>query len=327
MAEKKSSAERRARVIFIGNQKGGVGKTATSLNLASALVERGRRVLVIDLDMTGGATKALNVPRAGWHGSYELLTGEPPLECVIRSGGDDEIMLPPGVDLIASNRRLSGLENWLHERQQQWVVQQDLLLEPIAQLRPFYDYIFFDTPPQVTTTTLPAMKASDFVLLATTPERLSVEGIAEALSDVDVCRRSANKDLLVLGIVVCAMPNPPTVLAKQLSDYLRKKCLDDRGRSYKFEASISRSTVVADATAKGTTVVLYDGSHRVADQYRDLAKEFEARIALFSSEERPALEPSVPQRIELAEALDDAEEPSPRPAAPDAEPHAAMGEG
>lgn len=88
---------------------------------------------------------------------------------------DEEVKLPPGIDLVPSSKQLVELEEWMRRRDNKWRIHQDLLLGPIEQLRGSYDFIFFDTPPQVTTTTLPAMKAADFVILSCMPEKASTE--------------------------------------------------------------------------------------------------------------------------------------------------------
>lgn len=265
-------------VVMVGNQKGGVAKTTTVLNLASALVERGKKVLVIDLDATGGATKGLGAPSSGWHTSYDLMTaGAPPMDCVIHYG-DEEVKLPPGVDLIPASKQLVELDEWMRRRENKWRIHQDLLLAPLQQLRGSYDFIFLDTPPQVTTTTLPAMKASDFVILSTMPETASTDQLADAMEDVRTCQAGPNPNLKLLGIVISAMPRPMTVLARQLNEYVGRACLDGTGKSYRFDTTISRTTTIQEARAKHTTVLVYQGDSKVADEYRELAKEVLARV-------------------------------------------------
>lgn len=269
---------RRTHVIMVGNQKGGVAKTTTTLNLASALAERGKKVLVIDLDATGGATKALGAPMTGWHSSYDLVTSAaPPDECVIQSG-DEEVKLPPGIDLVPASKQLVELDEWMRRRENKWRIHQDLLLEPIAKLRGLYDFIFFDTPPQVTSTTLPAMKAADFVILACMPEKASTDALADALDDIQTCQQGPNPRLALLGIVVSAMPSPVTVLARQLNDYIARAAVDSSGRSFRFNTHITRSKSVQEARAMLTTVLQYDGGGKIADQYRELAKEVIQRV-------------------------------------------------
>ncbi|HMO66863.1 MAG TPA: ParA family protein, partial [Verrucomicrobiota bacterium] len=145
-------------VIAVGNQKGGVGKTTNTIQLAGTLAERGRRSLIIDLDMTSGATKALRAPTEGWNSSFELLTGTENAEDTIIRDDEPEVPLPPNVHLVPSSRKLAELDPF--PLQNPWVVPQDLLLAPITRLRGQYDYVFLDTPPQKTKTTIPALKAA-----------------------------------------------------------------------------------------------------------------------------------------------------------------------
>jgi chromosome partitioning protein len=287
---------RKTHVVMVANQKGGVAKTTTTLNLASALAERSKKVLVIDLDATGGATKALGAPMTGWHSSYDLITSSaPPMECAIQSG-DEEVKLPPGIDLVPSSKELVELDEWMRRRENKWRIHQDLLLEPITKLRGLYDYIFFDTPPQVTSTTLPAMKASDFVILSCMPEKASTDALADALEDIRTCQAGPNPKLALLGIVVSAMPNPVTVLARQLNDYIARAAVDSNGNSYRFNTHITRSKSVQEARAMLTTVLQYDGGGKIADQYRELAKEViqrvEAATGLPKADELPPPEAS-----------------------------------
>lgn len=285
--------QKKTHVIMVGNQKGGVAKTTNTINLAGALVERGKKVLIIDLDATSGATKALGAPTSGWHSSYDLLTGgAPPIDCIIRFD-DEEVKLPPGIDLIPGSKQLVDLEEWLRRRENKWVIHQDILLKPIEQLRGTYDFIFLDTPPQITTTTLPAMKASDFIILSTMPETASTDQLADALQDVKTCATGPNPQLKLLGIIISAMPRPLTVLARQLNDFVGKACVDAKGRSYRFNTTISRTTTIQEARAVRTTVLAYQGDSRVSDEYRELAKEVLARIETFAVEgEGTPTEPS-----------------------------------
>lgn len=295
------NSSRRAHVVMVGNQKGGVAKTTNTLNLASALAERGKKVLVVDLDSTGGATKSLGVPMAGWHSSYDLITAAaPPSECVIQSG-DEEVKLPPGIDFIPASKQLVELDEWMRRRENRWRIHQDLLLGPLEQLRGTYDFIFFDTPPQVTTTTLPAMKAADWVILSCMPEKASTDALADAIEDVRTCQAGPNPRLRLLGIIVSAMPNPPTVLARQLNEYIAKAALTEQGESLRFSTTVTRSKLVQEARAMQTTVLIYDGASKIADQYRELAKEVIARVeqAHAPKADVAATEPPV-QRGELA---------------------------
>ncbi len=196
--------------------------------------------------------------------------------------------LPAGIELIPGSKQLVDLEEWMRRRENKWLIHQDLLLKPIEQLRGTYDFIFFDTPPQITTTTLPAMKAADYVILSTMPETASTDQLADALQDFRTCQSGPNPNLRLLGIIISAMPRPMTVLARQLNDYVARACVDPAGRSYRFQTAISRTTTVQEARAVRTTVLAYQGDSRVADEYRELAKEVLARIEEIEGETKAA---------------------------------------
>lgn len=265
-------------VIAVGNQKGGVGKTTNTIQLAGALAERGRRSLLIDLDMTSGATKALRAPTDGWVSSYELLTGAENAEDTIITNDEEEVPLPPNVHLVPSSRKLAELDTFL--AQNPWVIHQDMLLEPMRRLRGKYDYIFLDTPPQKTKTTIPALKVADYIVLSTMPDHLAVSALAEALQDIATAQKHANPQLALLGVIVCAVPRPKTRLARELVGYVERTCVDTAGETLKFQREIARSVVIQEAQRMGKTVFQYQADHPIADQYRELARELEDRLAL-----------------------------------------------
>lgn len=273
--------ERRTHVIAVANQKGGVAKTTNCISLCAALAELGRKSLIIDLDMTAGATKVLGAPTSGWLSTYEVLTHtEEAAGCVI-TDDDEEVKLPKGIHLIPSSRKLNELDQFLGTNH--WVVPQDILLEPIRQLRGSYDYIFLDTPPQITKTTVPAYKAADFVLLSALPTHLSTEGLAEALQDIASARRYGNAKLQLIGVIVCAVRRPLTRLATQLVEYVKTKVVTEDGVSLKFATDIALSVAIQDAEKRHQTILEFAPDSVPAEQYRAIARELEARIRSFAT--------------------------------------------
>ncbi len=263
-------------VIALGNQKGGVGKTTNTINIAAALGELGRTSLIIDLDMTAGATKSLGAPTEGWISTFELLTGAEDAEGTIIGDDEKEVSLPPNIHLVPSSRKLSELETFLASNP--WVVHQDLLLTPISRLRGRYDYILLDTPPQVTKTTVPALKAADFVILSAMPDHLTIAGLADALRDIASAKRYGNPRLTLVAVILCAIPQPKTRLARQLIQYIEESCIEPKGKSLKFSTDINRTVVIQEAQRVAQTIFQYDPTHPVADQYRAVARELESRI-------------------------------------------------
>lgn len=265
-------------VTMVGNMKGGVGKTTNAVNLARALTELGRKVLLIDLDTAAGATRMLGIPTAGWQSSFELLTGSaPPEDCIIDET-EDELEVPKNLHIIPSSRELADLDKFLSRPENKWLVHQDLLLNPIEHLRGQYDHILLDTPPNPESQTiLPAMKASDFVLLSAQPNALAVSALGDAMEDIAIARKGPNPRLRLLGIVVCAVPRPATVLARELIRHITDSAVAN-GETLLMDPQISRSTVVEEATRACQTIIDYDGDHKVSDEYRAFARAFEARI-------------------------------------------------
>src|SRR3954468_21494434 len=137
---------RKTHIIAVGNQKGGVGKTTNSVNLAAALGEMGRKCLIVDLDANQGSTRHLGVPSQSFLGTYEVLIGEEQPADVIITNGEDDVELPKNVDLISATRKLEGIEDALRKHSK-FIVGQDILIKPLKTLQGKYDYIFLDTAP------------------------------------------------------------------------------------------------------------------------------------------------------------------------------------
>ena len=279
---KQPQEERHAHVICVGNQKGGVGKTTNCVQLAAAFTERGKKCLIVDLDMTAGATKSLKAPTQGWNDSFDLITGPENARDAVIDNSDDDVKLPPNLHLVPGSGRLKDLEQYLHEHE--WVVHQDMLLGPIDQLRRDYDFIFLDTPPQSTKTTIPALKASDFVILSAMPDRLAIEALGEAIQQIITAQHGPHPDLILLGVILCSIPKPKTRLARALIDSLEQAGEIDEGVPIKFETEISRTVVLQEATQIGQTIFQYSPGHEVAQQYLELADEVERRIARLTAE-------------------------------------------
>jgi chromosome partitioning protein len=208
--------------------------------------------------------------------SFELLTGAENAEDTIIGNDEEEVQLPPNVHLVPSSSKLAELETFLLSNP--WVIHQDMLLKPINRLRGRYDYIFLDTPPQKTKTTIPALKAADYVALSAMPDHLAVSALGDALKEIATAQKHANPTLTLLGVIVCAMPRPKTRLARELVAYVERTCVDAQGHTLKFTAEISRSVAIQEAQRVGKTLFQYQPDHPVADEYRAAARELEDRL-------------------------------------------------
>lgn len=278
-------------VIAVGNQKGGVGKTTTTVHIAAALGEMGRKVLVIDLDMNQGATRHLGIPSESFLGAYEVLTGEEQPEDVIVTEEDDGVDLPKGVHLVAARRNLEKVDKALLSINK-FVISQDVLLKPLQSLEGKYDYIFLDTAPNATTPTIAAYKAAKYFILAAMPDPFAVAGLNDALTDIQGAQQNGNPGLRVLGVVLSGIDGRRTRLANTLIQYVEKQFATSDGKSAKFENTISRSTVIPEAQKDGKTIFQTAPNHKLADQYRALAREIEARLGRGLPQVLPAAEPS-----------------------------------
>src|SRR3954454_20758245 len=263
-------------VIAVGNQKGGVAKTTNTVHMAAALGERGRRCLIIDLDMNQGATRHLGITSEAFLGSYEMLIGEELAEDVIITNDDEGVELPPNVHLISARRNLEKVEQALLQANK-FVITQDVLIEPLRSLEGKYDYIFLDTAPNATTPTIAAYKAAKWFILSALPDPFAISGLTDALQDIHTAQRHGNPDLRILGVVLSGIDGRKTRLATSLISYVEEKFAVDGGPSAKFKTTISRSTVVPEAQKLGKTVFQTDPTHKVTQQYRELAREVEER--------------------------------------------------
>jgi chromosome partitioning protein len=271
--------KKKTHIIAVGNQKGGVGKTTNAVHLAAALGERGRRCLLIDLDMNQGATRHLGIQSNSFLGSYEVLIGEEQPEDVIIKGGEDDVELPKNVDLIAASRKLENTEQALSQRSK-FIVEQDILINPLRSLQGKYDYIFLDTAPNASAPTVAAYKAARWFILAAMPDPLAITGLNDALVDIQDAQNNGNTELEILGVILAGVDGRRTRLASALTKYVEDTFRFEDNESAKFETSISRSVVIHETQKLGKTLFETHPEHKVCDQYRALALEVEKRLKL-----------------------------------------------
>jgi chromosome partitioning protein len=158
-----------------------------------------------------------------------------------------------------------------------FIITQDVLIKPLRSLDGRYDYIFLDTAPNATTPTIAAYKAAKWFILSALPDPFAISGLTDALVDINAAQRHGNPNLRVLGVVLSGVDGRKTRLATNLISYVEEKFSVDGGPSAKFRTTVSRSTVVPEAQKLGKTVFQTDPTHKVAQQYRELAREIEER--------------------------------------------------
>ncbi len=244
------------KIIAIVNQKGGVGKTTTCVNVCCAIHEAGRRVLLCDADPQGNATSGMGVPKAGVAcGTYAALTGSClPENAVIRTAYGDLMpangaLAGAGIELVNTENREYALKN---------------VLEP---LRDWYDYIFIDCPPSLEMLTLNAICAADTLLIPVQCEYLALEGLSDLIRTVRILRRSFNHDLEIEGVVL-TMFDGRTNLSYQVAAEVKKYFKDKV-----YRTAIPRNVRLSEAPSHGKPVLAYESSSRGSRAYRDLAEE------------------------------------------------------
>ena len=247
-----------SRTIAIANQKGGVGKTTTSINLAAALAEAGQRVLAIDFDPQGNLSSGLGVGRNDFEtGVYELLMGEADFDNVVVKTTVDNLLLLP------SDMNLSGAEIELLDAEQR----EQTLKKCIAAVKDDFDFIIIDCPPSLSLLTINALTAADSVLVPIQCEYYALEGLSQVLNTIDLVRKRLNENLKLEGVVF-TMYDARINLSQQVIDSV-KAALHERI----YNTVIPRNVRLAEAPSHGMPVIQYDPYSKGADSYRKLAAE------------------------------------------------------
>ena len=245
------------KIIAVTNQKGGVGKTTTAVNLSACVAALNRRVLLADIDPQGNATSGLGRGGAAQRTMYEVLIGEAPVrDAIVKTGFGALSLIPSAIELAGAEIELVGVEN--RER---------LLKSALEQIRGDYDYIFIDCPPSLSLLTLNALTAADSVLIPIQCEYYALEGVGQLVNTVKLLRRRLNPELGVEGILL-TMYDARTNLCAQVVQEVRNHFRDEA-----FETVIPRNVRLSEAPSYALPIHLYDARCAGTKAYQALAKE------------------------------------------------------
>ncbi|MBM5789904.1 ParA family protein [Candidatus Parcubacteria bacterium] len=248
-----------AHIISVVNQKGGVGKTTTTVNLAAFLAAHGKFVLLVDLDPQANATSGLGHDHTAIPaGVYEALIGSHGARSLIRPTGHDGLRLLPATQALAG----ASVELVTAEEREHF------LRRALLEVRNDYDYVLIDNPPSLGMLTINGLVAADSVLIPVQAEYYALEGLTQLLNTINLVKENIRPDLEVMGAVI-TMYDSRTRLSKEVLEELYRYFPDKI-----FRSVIPRSVRLAEAPSFGKSILGYDPASRAAKAYERLAKEF-----------------------------------------------------
>ncbi|WP_161879364.1 ParA family protein [Alkalibacterium sp. MB6] len=247
-----------ARIIAVANQKGGVGKTTTTVNLGASLAYVGKRVLLIDMDAQGNATSGLGVRKGEVDRDiYDVLINEVPLEDVIQSSSRENLYIAPAtIQLAGAEVELTSL-----------MARETRLKRAVESVEDQYDFILIDCPPSLGHLTINAFTASHSVLIPVQCEYYALEGLSQLLNTIRLVQKHFNKDLRVEGVLLTmldARTNLGFEVVNEVKKYFREKV---------YGTIIPRNVRLSEAPSYGLSIIDYDLRSKGAEVYQELAKE------------------------------------------------------
>jgi len=246
------------KIVSVANQKGGVGKTTTAVNLSTLLAKKGKKVLLIDTDPQGNATSGLGIDKNVELSTYDLLISDVPAEDIIQDTPIKKL------DICPSNINLAGAEVQLVSM----MSREQRMKEKIDVIKSIYDYIIIDCPPSLGLITLNAFTASDSVLIPVQCEYFALEGLGQLLNTVELVRKHLNKNLYIEGALL-TMYDIRTNLANQVVREVKKFF-----QNKVYRTVIPRNVRVSEAPSYGMPISVYDPKSKGARSYEKFTREF-----------------------------------------------------
>ena len=246
------------RAIAIANQKGGVGKTTTAINLSACLAEMGKKILTIDIDPQGNTTSGLGLDKTNIENTiYDLFLGEADIEdCIKKEVLENLALLPSDIDLAAAEIELIGVQN-----------KEFIIRESIEKIRDEYDFIIIDCPPSLNMLTINAMTTADTVLVPIQCEYYALEGLTQLIHTINLVKERLNPELEMEGVVF-TMYDARTNLSLQVVENVKSNL-----HQTIYKTIIPRNIRLAEAPSHGLPINLYDSKSAGAESYRFLAEE------------------------------------------------------
>lgn len=250
------------RIIAVANQKGGVGKTTTAINLSACLAEKGKKVLTVDVDPQGNTTSGLGINKNEAENTiYELMIGECEIkDCIVETEIENVSVIPSNVNLAGAEIELIGIEE-----------KEYIMKKSIEQVRDNYEFIIIDCPPSLNTLTVNAMTTADTVLVPIQCEYYALEGLTQLIHTINLVKKRLNPSLEIEGVVF-TMFDARTNLSLQVVENVKGNLKQNI-----YKSIIPRSVRLAEAPSHGLPINIYDSKSTGAEAYRDLADEVIAK--------------------------------------------------